>query len=74
MLAEITALNEEWRAAERRAAAAEAALMNANRSGVPATREEIERVFALRAEASARLRVFLTACERASRAARIAAQ
>lgn len=70
MLAEIKALNDEWRAAERLASGAELALMAANRNPTHVPRAVLERAFALRADASSRLRVFLLACETASRVAR----
>ena len=67
MLAEISALHQEWYAAAQRALQAERTLMESLRGDRTPDALEIEAVCALRADASRRLQTFLAATEAASR-------
>lgn len=67
MLAEISALHQEWYAAAQRALQAERMLMESLRGDGSPDAIEIEAVCTLRAEASRRLQTFLAATKEASR-------
>ena len=67
MLAEISALHQEWHAAAQRALQAERMLMESLRGDRTPDALEIEAVCTLRADASRRLQNFLAAAEKASR-------